>query len=292
MIERPILVVGASGFIGNGLWRKLPEAMRYGTFCNHPSPDLIYLDIRDPYETFNSVRRLSPSVIFQPAGLPNVDWCEEHRDDCWATNVQGTANLVNAAKEIGAKFVYFSSDYVFDGKNGPYTENDEPHPINVYGEAKLEAERLVQEKLEDYLIIRVTVVYGWEKLGKNFAMVVIKHLSLGNPMKVPVDQIGTPTYAENMIDVVLELTSLNQTGIFNVVGSKLMDRYTFACYIVNVFNLDRELLVPVTTTELKQKASRPLKAGLLIDKVRSIAKTNLMGPVEGLSLMRREGTPF
>lgn len=148
----------------SGKGSKLPPTRRFGTFSSHPVPGLVHLDIRNAEETYQLVREVSPSVIFQPAALPNVDWCEEHPEECWATNVWGTANLVRAARESRAKFVYFSSDYVFDGENGPYTEDDEPRPINVYGEAKLAAESLVQGLLR---IIETARRYDWRSCRKS-----------------------------------------------------------------------------------------------------------------------------
>lgn len=207
-------------------------------------------------------------------------------------NVEGTANLVRAAGEAGARLVYFSSDYVFDGRDGPYTEDDTPNPISVYGEAKLAAERFIQEHLPDHLIVRVTVVYGWERQGKNFVMGLIRRLSQGEMMRVPGDQIGSPTYADNLVAAVLELAAHGQRGVFHVAGSELMDRYTFACLAADTFGLDRAGLLRVTTAELGQRAARPLRAGMKIDKVRSVVRTPLLAPAEGLRCMRDQGNPF
>lgn len=292
MKESPCLVVGASGLIGHILWSKLPPDRRYGTFYSYPVPGFVHLDIRDAQDSSSLVRDLSPSVIFQTAALPNVDWCEEHPEECWAMNVLGTVNLARAATDVGAKFIFFSTDYVFDGKDGPYSETDEPSPINVYGKAKLAAEKFIQEQLEDFLIVRVMGVYGWEQRVKNFVMWLLDRNSKGQAVKVPMDQIGSPAYADNMLDVVLDLVNLNQRGVFHVAGSQLMDRYTFACIVSETFNLDQRLLVPVATKELGQKAARPLKAGLHTDHVQSLVSTKLLGPHEGLRLMKEQGNPF
>ena len=283
------LVVGASGFIGQRLWRGLPEQDRVGTFCARAMPGLERLDLRDGRQTAELVRRVAPAVIVQPAALPNVDWCEDHRDECWAVNVDGTANLAGAAREVGAKLVYFSSDYVFDGQDGPYAEDDPPRPISVYGEAKLAAERLIQERLTNYLIVRVTVVYGWEQQGKNFVMGVIRRLGQRETMRVPVDQIGSPTYADNLVEVLRALIGADQRGLFHIAGPERMDRFTFAGVAADVFGLDRSLLIPVTTAELGQRAARPLRAGLRIDKVRAAVTPPLVVPAEGLRRMRDHG---
>jgi dTDP-4-dehydrorhamnose reductase len=224
--------------------------------------------------------------------MPSVDACEINPEKCWAINVEGVSNVIHVAKEIGAKVVFFSTDYVFDGQCGPYSEADEPHPINVYGKAKLFAERVVEETLEDYLIVRVNALYGWELERKNFVMGLIERLSGGQEMRVPVDQVGCPTYAENLVDAILELVDLKQRGILHVAGNCPMNRYEFACTAAEIFGLNKSLLVPIKTPELEQKAPRPLKAGLRIEKAQQILSTRLLGPREGLGLMKREGDPF
>ncbi|NQU17435.1 MAG: SDR family oxidoreductase [Candidatus Saganbacteria bacterium] len=284
-----ILVVGASGFIGNILYDSLSRNHEtIGTFCQHPSPGLIHLDITSEIEVGEIFDKYKPSVVFQPAALGNANLCEENRDRCFRVNFLGTKNLVGAAKKINSKFVYFSSDYIFDGKNGPYGEGDRPNPICNYGEAKLASERLIQEQLQRFLIIRTTVVYGWERAGKNFVVNLINNLSNNKTLKVPYDQIGSPTYAPNLVEVVEELVLLKKVGIYNVVGEDLMDRYAFSQFTAEVFGLDKQLLLPVSTTELKQPCPRPLRAGMKIDKVKNEIKTRLVGVREGLKLMRKE----
>jgi dTDP-4-dehydrorhamnose reductase len=290
------LIVGASGFIGQWLWRKLESEKSHGTYLQHPLSDSLHhfsqLDIKDSALVSRLISQLSPSVVFQPAAMPYADTCEEHPKECWAINVEGTRNLAKAAKKVGAKFVYFSSDYVFDGEKGPYTEKDTPNPINVYGKAKLAAEQAIQAELDDFLVIRINGVYGWERLGKNFIMGLTQKLSNGQTMKVPIDQFGNPTYANNMVDVVLELVKENQKGIFHVAGCQHLNRHAFAVIAANIFQLESKFLLPVQTSELQQRAPRPLRAGLLSDKVKSLLGKDLLGPEEGLSRMMMEGSPF
>jgi dTDP-4-dehydrorhamnose reductase len=255
-------------------------------------PDLLRLDVRDEHEAFTLINRLSPSVIFLPAAMPSADVCEIEPEKCWAINVEGVCSIIRVAREIRAKLVFFSSDYVFDGQSGPYREIDEPRPINVYGKAKLATERAIQDQMDDYLIVRINGVYGWEQRRKNFVLGMIDRLRSGQEMRVPTDQIGCPTYADNMVEVVLNLVDANERGIFHVAGPCAMDRYTFACTVADIFGLDRRLLVPAATGELAQKAERPLKGGLRIDKVQQCVETALVGPGEGLGLMKNEGDPF
>ncbi len=136
--------------------------------------------------------------------------------------------------------------------------------------------------------MRTTVIYGWEKEGKNFVMQMLKSLKNGISMKVPVDQFSSPTYARDLAGAVKELVSSDQGGIFNIVGSQVMNRYEFAKIVCNAFALDAELLVPVKTSQLNQKALRPLNAGLKINKVSKLIKTALSDPLQGLNRMKEE----
>ena len=120
-------------------------------------------------------------------------------------------------------------------------------------------------------------------------MGLIDRLSQGQSMRVPMDQVGSPTYADNMVTAVLELARSEQRGIFHVAGNEAMDRYTFACLAADVFNLDKSLCLPVSTPELGQKALRPLKAGLRIDRVQPLLSTKLLDPCEGLQQMKDQG---
>lgn len=278
-----IFIVGASGFVGRIMFEYLSrEHETYGSFYLNPVKGLIHLDMTDLKAVKEILTSLKPDVIIHPAANPNVEYCEEHPKETWQVNVEGSNNLIETARDIGAKLVYFSSDYVFDGTNGPYSEEDVPNPINEYGLQKLAVEKLIKNSLENYLIIRITVVYGWEKRGKNFVINLIKKLKNGEFTKVPCDQIGSPTYANNMVQAVKELIESDKTGIYHVAGTDLMDRYTFAKNVAKIFELDESLLIPVPTDKLGQKAKRPLKAGMKVDKVQKDISIRLMDVREGL----------
>lgn len=282
-----VFIVGASGFVGRIMFEYLSrEHETHGSFYSNSVKRLIHLDMTDLKAVKDILTSLKPDVIIHPAANPNVEYCEEHPKETWQVNVEGSRNIIETAREIGVKFVYFSSDYVFDGTNGPYSEDDVPNPINEYGLQKHAVEKLIKNYLEKYLIIRITVVYGWEPRGKNFVMGLIKNLKNGDFMKVPYDQIGSPTYANNMIQAVKELIEADKTGIYHVAGTDVMDRYTFAKNVAEIFELDENLLIPVTTNQLNQKAKRPLKAGMKVDKVQKDVSIRLMSVRNGLEDMK------
>ena len=282
-----ILIVGASGFIGSVLFEYFSkEHETYGSFFSNETAGLIYLDMTNEKSVKDIITSYKPDVIIQPAFNSNVEYCEDHPIETWRVNVDGSENLIKAARDIGAKFVFFSSDYVFDGTNGPYSEEDIPNPINEYGNQKFAIENIIKTHLDNFLIIRTTVVYGWEVHGKNFSMAMIKNLKSSRTMKIPYDQIGSPTYVNNMVEVIADLIDSDKVGTYHVAGINLVDRYIFAKTIANVFELDDTLLIPVLTAELGQKANRPLKAGMKTGKVKMAASTQLIGMEDGLEKMK------
>lgn len=281
------LVIGASGQIGEHILHVLREKGQpvIGTYCHHRRQNLQFLDLRDEADVRALFHRIKPSTVYLPAALTNVDYCELHPDLAYEVNVLGTCNVVREANRLKAKIIYFSSDYVFDGLHGPYSESDPAKPLCEYGRQKLISEHYIALQSRDFLIVRTTVVYGWESQGKNFIQRLIVTLRAGEYLRVPMDQVGSPTYAPNLAGAVVELVSTGRTGLFHLVGPRLASRYEFAVAAARTFKLNHNLIEPVPTPALKQPASRPLKAGMLAVKAQNILKTPLVDYEEGLSRM-------
>jgi dTDP-4-dehydrorhamnose reductase len=284
-------IIGASGLVGSQL---LVEAERsgaeaVGTYCRHPAPGLVALDITDPEAVSAFLKEYRPDVLYLPAALPNVDWAEEHPEESTRVNVDAPLELVRRLEGTRTLLVYYSSDYVFDGRSGPYKEEDRPNPVNEYGRQKLRVENAVESALEFWLILRLTVVYGWEMQGKNFVQRSLNRLSRGETIRAPADQIGSPTWSPNMARASRELALSGRTGLYHLAGRDLASRYEFARAIARVFGYDEALVEPIDTPSLGQKAERPLKAGMIVDKVQAVLSTRLVGIADGLAAMRREG---
>ncbi|MDD5347925.1 MAG: SDR family oxidoreductase, partial [Candidatus Omnitrophica bacterium] len=195
------LVITTTGLVGGNLYavlsRREPSMARTFYPAVEKEPGFA-VDIADPASLEPLFKQVSPKTVFLSAALTNVDYCESHPEESSRINVQGTKNVVDACARQRAKLVFFSSDYVFDGTDGPYSETDCPGPICEYGRQKLAAETAVASTLEDYLIIRTTVVFGCEKARKNFCYRLVSTLGEGKEIRVPSDQVGTPTYAGNL----------------------------------------------------------------------------------------------
>lgn len=282
------VVIGASGLIGHHLLREggARDAAVVGTSFRQQVHGLVPLDITDTFALANFLREQRPEVVFFPAATPNVDLCETDHVNTRRVNVAPIESMTELAGELGARLVYYSTDYLFDGRAGPYTEEDRPNPINEYGRQKLEAERIIRSRLpNDHLILRITVVYGWERQGKNFVTRLVRTLREGQSMRVPDDQIGTPTLVDDLAQASWELVERRTGGTYNVVGPDLVDRYTFACRVAEAFGLDARLLQPVSTLELGQAAPRPLRAGLRADRAEALLRRRMLDVSQGLQVL-------
>ncbi|MDD5627442.1 MAG: SDR family oxidoreductase [Elusimicrobia bacterium] len=265
------LVVGASGQLGSALLallqaRGIPAV---GTYCSHPRQGSAVLDLRDREAVRRSFAGLEPDLVFLTQNAPGgVDFCEDHPDQAAAVLVGGTRHVLEAAAPRRAKVVLFSSDYVFDGESGPYAEEAPPSPISVYGDAKLAAEEAVQAYPHGFLIARTTAVFSWSPGTKNIAMQIHERLGSRQAFRAPNDQWCNPTLAEHLAAACLDLALSDARGTFNVVGRDWMPRYEMAAALARAMSLDASLIQSVATSELRQRARRPLKGGLTTDKLR------------------------
>ncbi len=279
------LVIGASGQVGGALVRLLRERGEpvVGTYWSRPVPGLEPLDVTDGDAVREIVAAARPDVVYLPAALTAVDYCETHRDEAWSKNVEAPANVARAATGAGAKLVFYSTEYVFDGRAGPYGEDDPINPLGVYAESKAAGERAVQAASSDVLIIRTTIVFGWDPRSVNFAMQVWNRLSAGETMRVPADQIGNPTLVDFLTEATVELVDRGVRGIVNVVGRDRVPRTEFAVRLARALRLDERLIEPISTAELRQVAPRPLNAGLRTEKLERLLGRPAIGLDEAIA---------
>ena len=283
------LIIGASGLVGSYLQQACQTRnwQVEGTYCQFARSGLIPLQLTDTNRVRSIVHQSQPDIVFLPAFRSHVDYCQQHPEETDRVNIVGSLNVAKATGEIGAKLVFYSSDYVFDGKSGAYRETDIPNPICVYGEQKLIVEQKIPQLLEDYLILRVTVVYGHEAQGKNFVDRLVRTLKVDREIKVPRDQIGSPTLVNDIAEASCRLVEADARGLFHVAGSDLVSRYQFALEVAKVFELPTTKIVPVTTAELRQIAPRPLEAGMICDKLASTLNWQCRGISDGISYLKQ-----
>lgn len=283
-----VLVTGSSGLLGltlievfNNSHEVIPTFATKRVF-----EQALHMDICDEEEVRRVLRQVRPEVIVHAAAMTDVDGCEVDRECAWLTNVVGTENLAKEARELGCKLIYISTDYVFDGKKGMYTEEDKPNPINYYGLTKLEGEKKVMEHCEDYLIIRTSGLYGWHPYRQNFVTWLIKELEAGKVVKVVEDQYYSPTYTAELAKILLKVVNRDEQGLIHVAGERL-SRLELAGLVAVVFGLDSTHILPVSREAIGWRANRPRDSSLNTSKLKKLTKT--LSTLECLRQMRDEG---
>jgi len=255
-----ILVTGCSGLLGSKIIKQgFSEFEFFGADiaipCNANEFNYKFypLDVTDKDKTLELIKKLNPFAVIHPAALTNVDYCEEHPGEAYKINAKGTENIARACKKVGAKLIYVSTDFVFDGEKGRYKETDAANPIGVYGKTKYEGEKLLVNFDINYCIARTSVLYGWHK-NFNFVTWVIDELKNNNKINLITGQYTSPTYADNLAEVLLAMAGKKDIkGLFHTAGSERISRYEFAEKIADVFELNKELINPIKPGDLKLK---------------------------------------
>lgn len=293
-----ILVVGSNGLLG----QKVVEVFVRGTAATvtaasvepasvRPLQSVPYreLDITSRQDVKSLVAELDPEVVINCAALTNVDACEKERDLAWRINVTGVEHLVEAAKKSGALLVHLSSDYVFDGKRGPYAEGDRPEPLSYYGKTKLASENVLRTSGIPYVIARTMVLFGYaEGIRQNFALWLIDSLSAGTAVRVVDDQLGNPTLVDDLAYAILKSVELTKRGVYHIAGRDIVSRYAFAVRLAEIFGLDPGLIQPIKTSQLEQPAPRPLKSGLITLKAETELGYAPSSVDEGLAVLKSQ----
>lgn len=244
-----ILVTGAKGMLGTDFCEYIKK--------NNLAPiewDLPDNDITEVNRTIKNIEQLKPQVIVHFAAYTDVDGCELNKSKAYAVNTQGTWAMVLATKEIGAKFIYISTDYVFDGKKESYQETDTPNPINYYGLTKFLGEQLVLQHLKKYFIVRTSWLFG--KHGKNFVSTILKLAREEKQLEVVNDQIGSPTYTKDLCEPLYQLMNCEHYGIYHLTNSGICSWYDFAKEIIKQTGLTTPV-IPITSDKLTRPAKRP-----------------------------------
>jgi dTDP-4-dehydrorhamnose reductase len=227
-----------------------------------------------------------PNIIVNCAAMTNVDACEDEKEKAMQLNAKFPESLAIAAKKVDAHLITFSTDYVFNGESGPYTELDVPDPINYYGKSKLAGENLAKVNCDKLTIIRTNVVYGMSSYGKSdFIRWILAKLKLGDSLKIITGQWCNPTFSDDLAWVVMRVVETQTYGVLNVAGKDWLNRYEIALIVAETFGYDKNRIEAIDPDELKQKAARPEKGGLVITSVEGILGVKLSGLKEGLTTL-------
>ncbi len=280
-----VFIAGASGLVGSNCMKHFSEQgwNVQGSYFSYATEGTVFYNTLQPDHADNfDIVSYQPNVIVHCGAMTHVDYCETHEDESYLQTVQSTKNLVAIAKQCNARFVYISTDYVFDGKEGPYKEDAPVNPLSVYARHKLEAEQYALSALGDTLVLRVTNVYGNEARGKNFIARIIDQCEQQQPLtlKLPYDQYATPTNAWDIARAMFVLLRDGKTGIYHICGTDFMNRVELALRVLQYFPDAKYDLIPLSTDELKQPAKRPLIGGFVKMKFSNEYPDFLFGTVD------------
>ena len=295
---RRILICGSNGLLGQRLALLLSSQTEYEVLNTSRNRSFVFddrlfdytqLDVTQKSDVKSLVSSFHPTVIINAAAATDVDWCELHREDAWKANVVGTENLIEAARKVGARLIHVSTDYVFDGNHGPYSEEDKPNPVSYYGKTKLASENAVRTGGIPHTILRTIVLYGYGiGVRDSFPLWVVKSLSKGGTIRCAEDQISNPTHVIDLAFAAIKAFELNRDGIYHVCGLERISRYDFALRTAEVFSLDAALITKIRSAELRQKAHRPLVTGFVTLKAQTELGITPMDTRQGLTLFKRE----
>ncbi len=295
---RRVLIVGANGLVGQKLtdvfsrdrsFDLLISARQSQAYNKAASFGYVQLDATHLAAVKELVWNFSPEIIINAAAYTDVDGCEREKELSWKANVTAVENLVAASRLVGARVIHISTDYVFDGKAGPYDETAIPNPLSYYGKEKLASENAVRASGENWVIVRTMVVYGVAtKVKKNFAIWLTQELKKGNKVNVVCDQIGNTTLADDLARGIYELARQNKRGLYHIAGSDILSRFEFARKLADTFGYDKSLIQPIKTAELNQLAVRPLQSGLITLKAQAELGLTFLSSDESLKQFKQQ----
>ena len=272
-----ILITGSNGLLGQNLlelFLKDPENYKVVGFSRGENrsgrTDFEYhaIDLTNQQLLEEKIKQIQPNFIINTAAMTNVDACENDKEGCYDLNVHVVEYLAAVCSEINAHLIHISTDFIYDGVKGNYTEEDIPNPLSYYGETKLLSEKRLQDSNINYTILRTILVYGLVKdMSRNNIVLWVKE-SLENKKEITIvdDQYRAPTYVEDLALACKISIDKKATGIFNISSNQLLSIYEIAQEIADAFGLDKNLIKPISTSTLNQTAPRPAKTGFDLTK--------------------------
>ncbi|OQP54669.1 NAD(P)-dependent oxidoreductase [Niastella yeongjuensis] len=292
-----VLITGANGLLGQHLTKLLLDK-NYQVVATsrgesrlpfEPSGNYTYhsMDIANAFDTYAIMNREQPDVVVHAAAMTQVDDCELQPEVCERINVQGTAQILTDAETFSSHFIYVSTDFVFDGEKGNYSEEEDTNPISLYGFTKLQAESMVQVSDVPFAIVRTCLVYGNLLKGtrSNIVSWVRESLEKDKTIQVVSDQLRTPTYVGDLAKGIALIIEKKATGIYHISGKDWLTPYDIALKTAQKFQLDASKIVKVDASTFKQPGRRPLKTGFVIEKARKELGYEPMSFDEGLDFM-------
>ncbi|MBD8489843.1 SDR family oxidoreductase [Echinicola sp. CAU 1574] len=295
-----ILITGANGLLGQKLVKRLIEKGSFEIIatgrgaCRLPESwkDYTYasMDITSQEDVKSVFTKFKPGLVIHGAAMTNVDQCETEKEACYQQNVAAVQHIIKACEQHASYMVHVSTDFIFDGEDGPYDEAAKPNPVNYYGETKLLAEELIQQSNINWGIARTVLVYGisHDMSRSNIVLWVKNSIEQGKDLQLVDDQLRTPTLAEDLAEGCILMAEQKAKGIFNISGEELLTPYDMAIKTADFFKLDKSKINRTNSSTFTQPAKRPLKTGFNIQKAKTQLNYQPKSFNEGIDILAKQ----
>jgi dTDP-4-dehydrorhamnose reductase len=296
---KKILVTGSNGLLGQKLTERILAQNDFELIATSKGENrytttegytYASMDIADKESVEKVINTYLPDVVINTAAMTNVDTCEIEKDLCWQLNVTAVEHLIAACAPHHIQLIHLSTDFIFDGADGPYTEDAQPHPLSYYGESKLAAEKLLEASSIHWTILRTIIVYGIvnDMSRSNIVLWAKGALEKGAPINVVDDQWRMPTLAEDLAEICLLAAAKGAQGIYNASGKDMMSIVELVEQVADFYQLDKSLIQSISTASLNQTAKRPVKTGFILDKSINELGYQPHSFLEGLKIMDQQ----
>ena len=296
---KTVLVTGSNGLLGQKITEKILKeggvnliATAKGENRFPVKEGYLYteMDILDPEAVKKVIEEHKPDAIIHTAAMTNVDTCEDQKELAYQLNVEAVATLVALCEEHNIQLVHLSTDFIFDGENGPYDELAAPNPLSYYGETKLRAEELIKNSKAKWAILRTIIVYGIvsDMSRSNIVLWAKGALEKGNPLNIVNDQWRMPTLAEDLADCCFLAIEHDAQGVYNASGKDMMSISELVAKVADFWNLDKTLINEVSAATLNQTAKRPARTGFILDKSMTELNYHPHSFEEGLEILDQQ----
>lgn len=298
-MKRKVLITGSNGFIGQ---KMMTEILTNGNFQlialskgndRYPAAEgYVYIDgdVCNAEQMLEVISLYRPDFIIHTVAMANVEACESDIAACEKVNVEPVKTLLSLAEKYDSHLIHLSTDFVFDGKEGPYKETDTANPLNEYGKSKLAAEKLIQASTSKWTIVRTILVYGVpnDKDRSNLILWVKNSLEAGKKINVVTDHFRMPTLVEDLTKAILNIIDKQAKGIYHISGNELHSIYDIAMKVASFWNLDTSLIQPVNSSTIESSVFRPTYTGFVLDKAIADLDFRSHTLIEGLTLMKKQ----
>jgi dTDP-4-dehydrorhamnose reductase len=287
---KKVLITGASGFLGNHLLNQAPgDAKILAQFRSrkiksvYPNISYLCFDLTQPQ--WNEVIAFRPDLIIHCAAMSKPELCERQPERVRQINYEASVQLTDLAEQLGARLIFTSSDVIYDGIKGDYTETDPPHPLNVYARTKVDAENYILNFHSNAVVIRCALIYGRALTGSpTFTEQIVNHLRNDQPVKLFTDEFRTPVLVNQLAAALWELAGSDFSGILNIGGTQKISRFEMGQIICEILHLPANLLVPQKTADFNFLAQRPRDCSFNISLAQEVLKIRLLSFAEGIKL--------